>query len=67
MNGTKEVYQMDAAGFLVGPAPADRLNDGTWQIPAGCVTAKPPMARAGHRRQWNGRKWIQVADGGANV
>lgn len=67
MSETKEVYQLDAEGFLVGPATADKLADGTWQIPAGCITTKPPMAKAGHRRQWTGKKWIQVADGGANV
>ena len=67
MSETKEVYQLDAEGFLVGPATADRLADGTWQIPAGCITRKPPMAKAGHRRRWNGTKWTQVADGGASV
>jgi hypothetical protein len=64
----KEVYQLDAEGFLVGPAMADRLIDGTWQIPAGCITRKPPIARPGYRRRWDGKKWIQVnADGGASV
>lgn len=67
MGQTKEVYQLDGDGFLVGPATADKLADGTWQIPAGCVTKKPPIARAGYRRQWDGKNWNQVADGGANV
>lgn len=64
----KEVYQLDADGFLVGPAIADKLIDGTWQIPAGCIERKPPIAKAGYRRQWDGKKWNQVqADGGASV
>ena len=67
MSETKEVYQLDDDGFLVGPATADKLKDGTWQIPAGCITRKPPMAKACHRRRWNGAKWTQVADGGASV
>lgn len=63
----KEVYQLDSEGFLVGPATADKLDDGTWQIPAGCITRKPPLAKVGFRRHWDGRKWVQVADGGAGV
>ena len=64
----KEVYQLDAGGFLVGPAMADKLIDGTWQIPAGCIERKPPIAKAGFQRQWDGKKWVQVkADGGASV
>lgn len=64
----KEVYQLDADGFLVGPATADKLIDGTWQIPAGCVERKPPIEKAGFQRQWDGKKWVQVpADGGASV
>lgn len=67
MSETKEVYQLDAGGFLVGPAAADKLADGTWQIPAGCITTKPPIARACYSRHWTGKKWEQVAEGGANV
>ena len=67
MSETKEVYQLDGEGYLVGPAAANKLADGTWQVPAGCVTVKPPISKAGHRRQWADKKWIQVADGGANV
>lgn len=69
MSEQKEVYQLDADGFYVGTSTADRLLDGTWQIPAGCITRKPPMARAGHRRWWDGKKWHQmkINDGGANV
>jgi hypothetical protein len=64
----KEVYQLDPDGFLVGPAMADKLIDGTWQIPGGCVERKPPLEKAGYRRQWDGKKWVQVkADGGASV
>lgn len=68
MSQQKEVYQLDNAGFYVGASTADRLLDGTWQMPAGCVSRKPPMPKAGFARQWTGKKWIQVpADGGANV
>lgn len=64
---TREVYQLDADGFYVGTSTADRLLDGTWQMPAGCITTKPPIEKSGHRRKWTGKKWIQVADGGADV
>lgn len=68
MSQSKEVYQLDTEGFLVGPSTADKLIDGTWQIPARCIDRKPPIARAGFSRKWDGKKWIQVAaDGGANV
>ena len=64
----KQVYQLDPDRFLVGPATADKLIDGTWQIPAGCIESKPPIEKAGYRRQWDGKKWNQVkADGGASV
>lgn len=64
----KEVYQLDADGFLVGSSTADKLIDNTWQIPAGCVERKPPIAKAGFQRKWDGKKWVQVkADGGASV
>lgn len=64
----KEVYQLDPDRFLVGPATADKLIDGTWQIPAGCIERKPPLEKSGFRRQWDGKKWVQVkADGGASV
>lgn len=67
MSEHKDVYQLDGAGFYVGTSTADKLADGTWQIPAGCVLRKPPMARKGYRRHWDGKKWVQVAEGGANV
>lgn len=64
----KEVYQLDGDGFLVGPATADKLIDGTWQIPAGCIENRPPIAKPGYRRWWSGKTWKQVkADGGASV
>lgn len=64
----KDVYQLDVDGFLVGVSTADKLIDGTWQIPAGAIERKPPIARAGFQRKWDGKKWVQVkADGGASV
>ena len=64
----KDVYQLDHDRFLVGPATADKLIDGTWQIPAGCIENKPPIEKPGYRRQWDGKKWTQVKpDGGASV
>lgn len=60
MSEQKEVYQLDGAGFYVGTSTADRLIDGTWQLPAGCVERKPPMARKGYCQNWDGKHWRQV-------
>lgn len=63
MREIKEVFQCDYNGFFIGPAQSDKLEDGTWQIPAGCVTDNPPPAVAGHQRRWDGEKWVHIADG----
>jgi hypothetical protein len=59
---TKTVYQLDDAGFYIGPTVADLspLETNVWLIPRGCVTVAPPKAPEGKIAQWDGRRWRLV-------
>lgn len=60
------VYQLDADGYLMGPALADRspLDEGiVWLIPSGCVEPPPPSdLPAGHRFRFVDGVWTMEPD-----
>lgn len=61
MENQKEVYQLDQKGFLVGVTQADLLEDGTWQIPGGCVEDEPPATvKEGFVLRYKDGVWSEV-------
>ena len=56
----KTVYQLDAAGLLVGATTAfeNPRSEGSFLIPAGCVEVPPPAFAAGERARWTGESWV---------
>ncbi|MBH1623377.1 hypothetical protein I5U15_12570 [Stenotrophomonas maltophilia] len=60
---TKTVWQCDSNGYLVGPTVADEspLESGTYLIPAGAVTVKPPhLLTSKQEWRWDGKVWQAV-------
>lgn len=57
---TKVVSQLDAFGYLLGPAVADEspLEPRLYLIPGGCVDVEPPEVPAGQRARWVAGEWI---------
>jgi hypothetical protein len=55
----KQVIQLDADGYFVGPVIADAspLEPGVYLIPAGAVDAPMPTIPEGKRAKWNGQ-WV---------
>jgi len=55
----KQVIQLDAAGYFVGPTPAHEspLEPGVFLIPAGAVDAPMPSIPEGKLAKWDGA-WV---------
>ena len=56
---TKQVPQLDAAGYFVGLTTADEspLESGVFLLPAGAVDAPAPIIPEGQRAKWDGA-WV---------
>ena len=56
---TKQVSQLDAAGYFVGVTVADEspLEPGVFLLPAGAVDAPAPVIPEGQRAKWEGA-WV---------
>lgn len=60
---TKQVWQTDSDGYLIGQSMADEspLEPGVYLIPAGGVEGDPPGACAkGKVWRWAGGAWVQA-------
>lgn len=53
---SKPVCQLDAEGYFVGLAFADRspLEEDVWLLPAGTIDVPAPSVPSGYRAKWNG-------------
>lgn len=62
----KTVCQLDEAGLFVTTTPAwpDPMAADSWLLPARCVDAAPPEAKAGQTAQWQPEKkaWQYIPD-----
>ncbi len=61
---TKTVFQLNAAGVLIGEAQADEspLEPGIYHLPAGCVEQDPPPPRDGQIRVFADGGWRYVPE-----
>lgn len=60
---SKTVWQCDSAGYLIGRTVADEspLEPGTYLIPSGAVTVKPPHPLTDNQEWWwDGKAWQAV-------
>lgn len=57
---TKNVCQLDGAGYFVGLVEADEspLEPGVFLIPGGAVDVEAPEIPAGKRAKWMGDSWV---------
>lgn len=64
VHNTLEVYQLDSNDIYVGIAYADEdpMTPGTFLIPGGCVTVKPPELSAHQAAKYTDGVWSVVPD-----
>lgn len=56
---TKQVCQLDAAGYFVGLATAyeSPRDPGVFPLPGGCIDVQAPETPEGHRARWVAGAW----------